>query len=137
MENKRYQQGCETLQKLTGDASEKVVKGIESFSPEFGKMMIEFGFGDIYSRPHFNLKEQEIITLTSLISQGASERQLVFHFKAALHVGLTKADIVEIIMHCAAYAGFPKASFAMEILQQVIEGDIANQVIKQEEPLMV
>ena len=65
-------------QKLTGDASEKVVKGIESFSPEFGKMMIEFGFGDIYSRPHFNLKQQEIITLTSLISQGASERQLVF-----------------------------------------------------------
>ena len=38
MENKRYQQGCETLQKLTGDASEKVVKGIESFSPEFGKI---------------------------------------------------------------------------------------------------
>jgi alkylhydroperoxidase/carboxymuconolactone decarboxylase family protein YurZ len=72
--------------------------------------MIDFGFGDIYSRPHFNLKEQEIITLTSLISQGAGERQLVFHFKAALHVGLTKADIVEIIMHCAAYAGFPKAS---------------------------
>ena len=99
--------------------------------------MIEFGFGDIYSRPHFNLKEQEIITLTSLISQGAGERQLVFHFKAALHVGLTKDDIVEIIIHCAAYAGFPKASFAMEVLQQVMEGDIANQETKEKELLMV
>lgn len=127
MKNNRYQQGCDTLHKLTGDASDKVVKGIESFSPEFGKMMIEFGFGEIYSRPHFNLKEQEIITLTSLISQGAGERQLVFHFKAALHVGLAKEDIVEIIMHCAAYAGFPKAASAMEVLQQVMEGDIVKQ----------
>lgn len=120
MENKRYQQGIETLEKLTGDASQAVVKNIESFSPEFGKMMIEFGFGEIYGRKAFSLKEQEIITLTSLISQGAGERQLMFHYKAALHVGMTKDEIIEIIIHCAAYAGFPKASFAMEVLQQVI-----------------
>lgn len=99
--------------------------------------MIEFGFGDIYSRPHFNLKEQEIITLTSLISQGAGERQLIFHFKAALHVGLTKGDIIEIIVHCAAYVGFPKAAFAMEILQHVMEEDIAHQEIEKKELHMV
>lgn len=121
MENDKYQIGIETLEKLTGDASGKVVKNIESFSPDFGKMMIEFGFGDVYGRTHFNLREQEIITLTSLISQGAGERQLKFHFNAALHVGLSKEDIIEIIMHCAAYAGFPKASVAIEVFQQVIE----------------
>ena len=121
MEKDRYQLGIETLGKLTGDESDKVVKNIESFSPEFGKMMIEFGFGEVYGRPHFSLKEQEIITLTSLITQGAGERQLMFHFNAALNVGLSKEDIIEIIMHCAAYAGFPKASVAIEVLQQVME----------------
>lgn len=115
--NKRYEQGCQTLGKLTGDASHEVIKNLESFSPEFGKMMIEFGFGDVYSRPVFDLKQQELITLTSLITQGAGERQLLFHFNAALHVGMTKEEIIEIIMHCAAYAGFPKAAYAMEVLQ--------------------
>ncbi len=115
--NKRYEQGCQTLAKLTGDASHEVIKNLESFSSDFGKMMIEFGFGDIYSRPTFDLKQQELITLTSLITQGAGERQLLFHYKAAIHVGLTKEEIIEIIIHCAAYAGFPKASYAMEVLQ--------------------
>ncbi len=39
-----------------------------------------------------------------------------------MHIGLTKEDIVEIIMHCAAYVGFPKAAVAMEVLQLVMEG---------------
>jgi 4-carboxymuconolactone decarboxylase len=119
VENKRYQQGYETLCKLAGEAGRKVVENIESFAPDFGKMMIEFGFGDIYARPLLDLKQRELITLTSLITQGAGGRQLYFHFRAALYVGWTINELIEIIIHCAAYAGFPKAAAALEILQQL------------------
>jgi 4-carboxymuconolactone decarboxylase len=119
MRNERYQRGYETLCKLAGESGQKVVENIESFSPDFGKMMIEFGFGDIYSRPVLDLKQRELITLTSLITQGAGERQLYFHFKAALNIGWTVKELVEVIIHCAAYAGFPRAAAALEILQQL------------------
>lgn len=115
--------GYETLRQLTGDASKDVIDNLQSFSPDFGKMMIEFGFGEIYSRPIFDLKQREMMTLTSLISQGAGEPQLMFHYKAALHVGLTVEEIKEIAIHCAAYAGFPKASFAMEVLKKIVDSE--------------
>lgn len=117
----KYDQGRETLRQLTGDASKDVIENLQSFSPDFGKMMIEFGFGDIYSRPLFDLKQRSMITLTSLITQGAAEPQLTFHFKAALHVGWTIEEIKEIAIHCAAYAGFPKAAFALETLKKVTQ----------------
>ncbi|HEY4554061.1 MAG TPA: carboxymuconolactone decarboxylase family protein [Bacillaceae bacterium] len=115
------QKGYETLRKLTGDASQDVIENLQSFSPDFGKMMIEFGFGEVYSRPIFDLKQREMITLTSLITQGAAEPQLVFHYKAALHVGWTVEELIEMAIHCAAYAGFPKASFALEVLKKVTQ----------------
>jgi 4-carboxymuconolactone decarboxylase len=123
VEKDRYQKGYETLQKLTGDASQQVIENIQSFSPDFGKMMIEFGFGDVYSRPALDLKQRELITLTSLITQGAADRQLLFHFKAALHVGWSVQELIELIIHCAAYSGFPKASYALEVLQQLSDED--------------
>jgi 4-carboxymuconolactone decarboxylase len=92
LKRERYQKGYETLQKLTGD---------------------------IYSRPALDLKQRELITLTSLITQGAGERQLIFHFKAALHIGWSLEELIEIIIHCAAYSGFPRAAFALEVLQQL------------------
>ncbi|WP_027409430.1 carboxymuconolactone decarboxylase family protein [Anoxybacteroides tepidamans] len=119
MRNDRYQRGYETLHRLAGESGKKVVENIQSFAPDFGKMMIEFGFGDVYSRPAFDLKQRELITLVSLITQGIGERQLLFHFKAALRVGWTIAELIEIIIHCAAYAGFPRAAAALEILQQL------------------
>ncbi|WP_342514965.1 carboxymuconolactone decarboxylase family protein [Sporosarcina sp. FSL K6-1522] len=115
--------GYEILRKLTGNASMDVIENLQSFSPDFGNMIIDFGFGEIYSRPLFDLKQRELITLTSLITQGAGERQLTFHYKAALHVGLTVEEIQEIAIQCAAYAGFPKAAFALEVLKKVVEGE--------------
>lgn len=119
LKNDRYQKGIKTLRDLAGESSQQVIENIKAFSPDFGDMMIEFGFGDIYSRPKLDLKQREMITLTSLITQGAGERQLTFHFKAALHVGWSIEELIEIIIHCAAYSGFPKAAYALEILQQI------------------
>ncbi|MDZ5472202.1 carboxymuconolactone decarboxylase family protein [Bacillus sp. 31A1R] len=121
MKSERFEKGTEMLEKLTGGESDHVIENIMSFAPDFGKMIIEFGFGEIYGRETFDVKQRSIITLTSLISQGAGERQLTFHFKAGLHAGLTKEEIIEIIIHCAGYAGFPKAANALEIFKTIVE----------------
>ncbi|WP_172794292.1 carboxymuconolactone decarboxylase family protein [Psychrobacillus sp. FJAT-21963] len=36
-----------------------------------------------------------------------------YYIEAALNVGLSKEEIIELIMHCAGYAGFSKAVQAM------------------------
>jgi len=117
----RYEQGMDTVAKLAGPGGAAALEPIRQFFPDFfEKAIIEFGFGDIYSRPVFDLKQREMITLSSLITQGA-EGQLPFHIHAALNVGLTPREIVEIVFHCTAYAGFPKGVGALAVVMKVFQ----------------
>lgn len=77
--------------------------------PDFATYILEFPFGDIYSRPGLGLREREIATVAALCALGTAGPQLRVHLHAALHVGCTPAEIVEVLMQMAVYAGFPAA----------------------------
>lgn len=49
------------------------------------------------------------MTLGILTALGGCEPRLDVHVNAALNVGLTPTEIVEALIHCAVYCGFPKA----------------------------
>ncbi|UUZ92385.1 carboxymuconolactone decarboxylase family protein [Paenibacillus sp. P25] len=105
---------------MVGDNGVEMLKQIGKFFPDFGHTLIAFGFGDLYSREVLDLKQREMITITSLITQGAFE-QLPFHLHAALNVGMKPEEVLEIILHCGGYAGFPKACSALEAARKVFQ----------------
>lgn len=113
-----YEKGIEVLEEMTGAEGELLIDQLTGNFPDFKEAMIGFGFGQIYGRGKLDLKSREIVTLTALITQGAFE-QLNLHVKAALNVGVTKEEILEIILQCAAYAGFPKACSALAIVNDI------------------
>jgi 4-carboxymuconolactone decarboxylase len=116
----RYKQGLDTLIEMVGEAGVKPIEQLGQLFPDFGHMLVAFGFGDLYSRKALDLKQREMITMTSLITQGAME-QLPFHVHAALNVGVKPEEILELVMHCAGYAGFPKACGALNVVQGVFQ----------------
>lgn len=120
--NKDYENGIEVLKQMTDINGVQAIKSLGNIFPDFEEKMISFGFGQVYSRPTLDLKTREIVTLTSLITQGAFE-QLNFHIRAALKLGLKSEEILEIIMQCAAYAGFPKACSALVIAGEIFKND--------------
>lgn len=120
--NKDYENGLNMLKQMTDANGEQMVKSVGEIFPDFEEKMISFGFGQIYSRPNLDLKTREVVTITSLITQGAFE-QLDFHIKAALKVGLKQEEILEIILQCAVYAGFPKACSALGIAGKIFKDD--------------
>jgi len=71
--------------------------------------VIEFPFGDIYSRPGLDLRAREIATIAALTALGNASPQLKVHIEAGLNVGLSRDEITEVIMQMAVYAGFPAA----------------------------
>lgn len=119
--NTDYNIGIEMLSKMTDTEGEKTIKFLHNIFPDFEEKIVSFGFGQIYSRPSLDLKLREVVTLTSLITQGAFG-QLDFHIKAALKVGLKQEEILEIILHCAAYVGFPKACSALVVAGNIFKG---------------
>ncbi|MFB6367598.1 carboxymuconolactone decarboxylase family protein [Paenibacillus elgii] len=116
----RYERGMKTLVEMVGEEGAQTIGNIGAFFPDMAHQIVSFGFGDLYSRKTLDLKQREIITITSLITQGATE-QLPFHVHAALNVGLTPEEILEIVLHCAGYAGFPKACGALNVVGEVFK----------------
>ena len=56
--NDRYQKGWEKLKEIDGAAGERVVESLKDIAPDFARLLIEFPFGDIYSRPGLDLNSR-------------------------------------------------------------------------------
>lgn len=111
----RFEQGLEKLKEVDGSEGLEVVDNLG----DLGKYIVEFAFGDIYSREGLTLREREIATIAMLTCMGGREPQLKVHLYAGLNVGLTKEEIEEIIIQSVPYAGFPTAINAMNVLKSL------------------
>lgn len=109
MESERFITGQKMLQQVDGKGGEAVVESLKDIAPDFARYLLEFPFGDIYARPGLDLRSREIATVAALTAMGNAAPQLKVHIGAALHVGLTQDEIIEVIMQMAVYAGFPAA----------------------------
>lgn len=105
----RYERGARALAEIDGEAGENVVNALAGIAPDFARYVIEFPFGDIYSRPGLGLREREIATIAALTALGNAAPQLKVHIAAGLNVGVGRDEIIEIMMQMAVYAGFPAA----------------------------
>lgn len=105
----RYQRGWDKLKEVDGEAGERVMESLKDIAPDFARYVIEFPFGDIYSRPGLDLKSREIAVIAALTALGNAQPQLKVHVHGALNVGLTRQEVVEVIIQMAVYAGFPAA----------------------------
>ncbi|GAJ25612.1 4-carboxymuconolactone decarboxylase [Liquorilactobacillus sucicola DSM 21376 = JCM 15457] len=119
MDNIRYRKGISNLDKIDGEIGKKVIDSLKNISPETGQFIIEFAFGDIYERKILDLKQREMITLSSLITQGDTHNQLIVHINGALNVGLTRNEIIETFVQCIPYVGFPKVLNAISTAKEV------------------
>nr|WP_317311659.1 carboxymuconolactone decarboxylase family protein [Clostridium thermobutyricum] len=116
----RFQTGMENLNLIDGTIGGNVITSLEDIAPDIGKYIVEFAFGDIYSREILSLQEREIITLTSLLTSGGCENQLKVHINASLNVGISKEKIIETFIHCIPYVGFPKVLNAVFVAKEIL-----------------
>lgn len=115
----RYQQGLAKLREIDGEAGERVIESLADIAPDFARYLIEFPFGDIYSRPGLDLQRREIAVIAALTAMGNAAPQLKVHLQAALNVGVTREEVVEVIMQMAVYAGFPAALNGLSAAREV------------------
>jgi 4-carboxymuconolactone decarboxylase len=118
----RLERGKRALAEIDGHAGEKVVSALADIAPDFATYLLEFPFGDIYSRPGLDLRSREIATIAALTAMGNAAPQLKVHIEAGMNVGLSRDEIVEIIMQMAVYAGFPAALNGLFAAGEVFKG---------------
>jgi len=119
MSDKRMEQGIKNLKEIDGKAGERVIESLQDIAPDVGTYILEFAFGDIYNKDTLSFREREIITITSLLTQGDTQNQLIVHINGSLNVGITEKEIIEVFTHCIPYVGFPKVLNAIAIAKEV------------------
>jgi len=119
--SERYQTGWQKLREIDGEAGEKVVNSLKDISPDLGKFIIEYSFGDIYSREGLDLRSKEIAVVAALTAMGNAQPQLKVHINGALNTGSSISEVKEVVMQMSVYSGFPSAINAMNILKETLE----------------
>jgi 4-carboxymuconolactone decarboxylase len=109
MTEERYERGWEILQAIHAGVGEQAMERLEKISPDLARYIVEFPYGDVWSRPGLDLKSRAIATIASLTTLGHATSELKAHINAALNIGCSQQEIIEIMIHMAVYAGFPAA----------------------------
>lgn len=120
----RYRRGLDVAEQLANDKLAHFVKsGVAEIAPDFARMVIEFAFGDLYSRESLDLRSRELIAIAALAASGHAGPQLRVHVESASSVGIEKAEVVEILMQVALYSGFPAALNALADCHDLLTDD--------------
>lgn len=115
MEGERYERGRARLVEVHGERSLGTVEGLG----DLGRLIVEFAYGEVYSRPGLSLRDRQIATVAVLVALGRSS-QLPVHLRSSLAAGLTAGDLREIVIQVATLAGFPVAMNAMSTLRTIV-----------------
>lgn len=121
MDDHRYQIGKENLEKMNDNGFKRLKESLNDIAPDLVRFVVEFPYGDIYSRPGLDLKSREIATVAALTALGNAQPQLQSHIEGALNVGCTRDEIIEVIIQMAVYAGFPASINGITAAKKVFE----------------
>lgn len=119
MEKTRFERGQEMLAQIDGAGGEQVIRALADIAPDLGRQIVEFAFGEVYTRGGLSMQERELITIASLLTAGGCEPQLEVHINGALRVGISAEKIIEACMHCVPYVGFPRVLNAIFVAKRV------------------
>lgn len=89
--NDRLTKGLETIkQYVTEEEAARMIESdaLADVAPDLRKMIIEFAYGDVYSRPGLDVKSRALVVISAVVTQGAAP-QTKTHIQRGLHAGLT------------------------------------------------
>lgn len=114
-----YVRGETLLKDKRPDEFENLHQNFGDLSPDIARYVIEFAYGEIWSRPGLDLKTKAIVTVTALAAIGGAEPQLKSHLQGALKSGCSKADLLEVLLQMIPYTGLPRTLNALKILKDI------------------
>jgi 4-carboxymuconolactone decarboxylase len=120
-ESESFQRGWQRLMEVDAEGGERVIENLKDVAPDLGRYVVEFAFGEIYQRPVLDLRQRQLVTISALTTLGGAEPQLEVHINGGLNVGLTAREVVEAILHCIPYTGFPRVLNAIVVAKRVFE----------------
>ena len=101
-------------------------------APEIMKLVDSVVYGEVYNRPAVDLKTRSLCTIAALVVLGHSPEMIKRHITGALHIGVTREEISEIIGQMVFYGGMPAAVRAFRVAKETFDEQGDEQGVEQE-----
>jgi len=119
-DEQRRAQGTSVRRAVLGDAHvDRAVANTTELTAPFQDFLTRAAWGDVWSRDGLDRRTRSIVTLTALTALRA-ENEIAMHVRGAINNGVTPAEITEVLLHTAIYAGVPAANAAFAIAQRTL-----------------
>lgn len=115
--NERYARGLEVLRRIGGPGWDVQLRAAAETTPDLAWLTVEFGYGDLISRPGLELTLREAVTVAALLAHRNAERQLAYHMAGYLNAGGEPRVLLELLYVAVAVVGFPAAIHALPLLR--------------------
>jgi 4-carboxymuconolactone decarboxylase len=120
-DDERAAAGLRVRREVLGDEHvDRAVAGTTEFTAPFQDLITRYAWGEIWARPGLSRQQRSMITIAMLAALGRDD-ELAMHVRAALRNGLTTAEITEVLLQVAIYAGVPAANRAFAIAAKTVE----------------
>ncbi|HXD67241.1 MAG TPA: 4-carboxymuconolactone decarboxylase [Solirubrobacteraceae bacterium] len=123
MSDESHDAGMHVRRSVLGDEHvDRAIERTTDFTAPFQEFITRYAWGGVWTREGLDRRTRSVITLSVLTALGR-ENEIAMHVRGALRNGLTPAEIVEILIHTAIYAGVPVANSAVAIANEVIAAE--------------
>ena len=120
-DEERKAAGMRVRREVLGDAHvDRAVANTTEFTADFQDFITRYAWGELWARPGLSRPQRSMVTMALLAGLGRHE-ELAMHVRAALRNGVTAAEIGEVLLHVAVYAGVPAANHAFVIADKTIK----------------
>jgi 4-carboxymuconolactone decarboxylase len=119
----KYERGKKNLETLTGKPETGSKTGYSAFSPEIEVFLKEHLFADLFERDVLTFSERELVTIAALVSLGGLEPMLQSHLGIGLHLGLTPAQLSQVLQVEEVSIGKKEADAGRAVLAKVLQTD--------------
>jgi len=115
--DERYERGLDAYASQFGIPREDVPAWFEErLGERFGTEAVNAA-GGAWIDDCLSLRDRSLVVIAALVAQGGVEERLRGHVRWALEHGSNRQEIEALVTLLAVYAGFPRASAAMEIVR--------------------
>ena len=112
----RFERGMRVLKRM---GRENLMLNQKELSEDMYEMSVGHLFGDVWGRPGLSLRERQLVTLAANIAMARPSGNHS-HYLSSMHLGITKREIIEVMIQVGHYTGWPTLSNAVRQFSEIL-----------------
>jgi 4-carboxymuconolactone decarboxylase len=98
---------------------DRATAAADGFTSDFQEFITEYAWGSVWARPGLDRRTRSCLTL-AMLAAARHEEEFAMHVRAAIRNGVTPAEIKEVLLQVAIYAGVPAANRAFGLAREIL-----------------